>query len=41
MAIPLKMKGYLMTIKAGKFWLSEIQYTNDADAKKRPVLIHG
>ncbi len=29
----------MMTIKAGEFWLTEIQYTNGADAKKRPVLI--
>jgi mRNA interferase MazF len=29
----------MMTIKAGEFWLAEIQYTNGADAKKRPVLI--
>ena len=35
----LKMKGYMMTIKAGEFWIAEIQYTNGADAKKRPVLI--
>jgi mRNA interferase MazF len=33
------MKGYMMTIKAGEFWLAEIQYTNGTDAKKRPVLI--
>jgi mRNA interferase MazF len=33
------MKGFMMTIKAGEFWLAEIQYTNGADAKKRPVLI--
>jgi mRNA interferase MazF len=33
------MKGYMMTIKAGEFWLAEIQYTNGVDTKKRPVLI--
>lgn len=29
----------MMTIKAGEFWLAEIQYTNGTDIKKRPVLI--
>jgi mRNA interferase MazF len=33
------MKGFMMTIKAGEFWLAEIQYTNGTDIKKRPVLI--
>jgi mRNA interferase MazF len=33
------MKGFMMTIKVGELWLAEIQYTNSADAKKRPVLI--
>jgi hypothetical protein len=28
MAMPLKMKGFMMIIKAGEFWLAEIQYTN-------------
>jgi mRNA interferase MazF len=37
MVMPLKMKGYMTTIKAGEFWLAEIQYTNGADTKKRPV----
>lgn len=39
MVMRLKMKGCMMTIKAGEFWLAEIQYTNGTDAKKRPVLI--
>ena len=29
----------MMTIKAGEFWLAEIQYTSGTDTKKRPVLI--
>lgn len=29
----------MITIKAGEFWLAEIQYTNGTDAKKRPALI--
>jgi hypothetical protein len=27
----------MMTIKAGEFWLAEIQYTSGADAKKRQL----
>ena len=27
-----------MIIKAGEFWLAEIQYTNGTAAKQRPVL---
>jgi mRNA interferase MazF len=29
----------MMTIKAGEFWIAEIQYTSGANAKKRPGLI--
>ncbi len=29
----------MITIKAGEFWVAEIQYTNGTDAKKRPVLV--
>ncbi len=29
----------MMNIKAGEFWIAELQYTNGTAAKKRPVLI--
>jgi mRNA interferase MazF len=33
------MKGCMMSIKAGEFWIAELQYTDGTAAKKRPVLI--
>jgi mRNA interferase MazF len=33
------MKNFMITIRAGEFWVSEIRYTNGTDAKKRPVLV--
>jgi mRNA interferase MazF len=39
MAMRLKTKGYMTTIKGGEIWIAEILYTNGTDVKKRPVLV--